>query len=57
MNLGFIHTGQTHVGPLAGYRVPFLTSLSLSRILAGTIGLAVVAAVIALLGQGLKAKS
>ncbi len=57
MNLGFIHTAQTHIGPLAGYKVPLFQSLSLSKIAAGAIGLAVVGAVIVLLGQGLKAKS
>ena len=57
MNLGFIHTAQTYIGPLAGYKVPFFESLSISKIAAGAIGLAVVGAVIVLLGQGLKAKS
>lgn len=57
IDLGFIHTAQTRVGPLAGYTVPFLQSLSASKIVSGAIGLAVVGAVIALLGQGLKAKS
>ena len=56
-DLGFIHTAQTHGGPLAGYVVPFLQSVTLSKITAGAIGLAVVGAIIVLLGQGLKAKS
>ena len=56
-DLGFIHTAQARVGPLAGYTVPFLRSLSAAKILSGTLGLAVVGVVIALLGQGLKAKS
>jgi cobalt/nickel transport system permease protein len=56
-NLGFIHTAQTRVGPLAGYTVPFLTSLSLSKVAAGALGVTVVGAVIVLLGQGIKAKS
>jgi cobalt/nickel transport system permease protein len=56
-NLGFIHTASTHTGPLAGYAVPFLRSVSLSKIAAGGIGVAVVGAVIVLLGQGIKAKS
>jgi cobalt/nickel transport system permease protein len=56
-DLGFVHTAQTHTGPLAGYVVPFLQSVSLSKITAGAIGLAVVGVVIVLLGQGLKAKS
>ncbi len=57
MNLGFIHTAQTRIGPLAGYTVPFFQSLSASKIAAGAIGLSVVAVVIVLLGQGMKAKS
>jgi cobalt/nickel transport system permease protein len=57
MNLGFIHTAQARVGPLAGYTVPFLKSLSAAKVVSGAIGVAVVGAVIALLGQGLKAKS
>jgi len=56
-NLGFIHTAQARVGPLAGYTVPFLTSLSLSKVAAGALGVTVVGAVIVLLGQGIKAKS
>ena len=56
-NLGFIHTAQARVGPLAGYAVPFLTSLSLSKVAAGALGVTVVGAVIVLLGQGIKAKS
>ena len=57
MNLGFIHTAQTRIGPLAGYTVPFFQSLSASKIAAGAIGLSVVGVVIVLLGQGMKAKS
>ena len=56
-DVGFIHTAQTRTGPLAGYVVPFLQSVSLSKITAGAIGLAVVGVIIVLLGQGLKAKS
>jgi len=56
-DLGFIHAAQARTGPLAGYAVPFLHSVSLSKIAAGTIGVAVVGAVIVLLGQGIKAKS
>jgi cobalt/nickel transport system permease protein len=57
IDLGFIHTAQTRVGPLAGYTVPFLGSISAAKVVSGTIGLAVVGAIIALLGQGLRAKS
>ena len=56
-DLGFIHKAQVRTGPLAGYAVPFLQSASLSKIAAGGIGIAVVGAVIVLLGQGMKAKS
>lgn len=57
MDLGFIASAQARSGPLAGYSVPLLESVSLSRIASGAIGLAVVGAIIVLLGQGLKAKS
>ena len=56
-DLGFIHTATARTGPLAGYAVPFLRSVSLSKIAAGGVGIAVVGAVIVLLGQGMKAKS
>ena len=56
-DLGFLHTAQTRLGPLAGYTIPLLESGSLSKIAAGAIGLAVVGVVIVLLGQGMKAKS
>jgi cobalt/nickel transport system permease protein len=56
-DLGFVHTAQTRTGPLAGYVVPFLQSVSLSKITAGAIGLAMVGVIIVLLGQGLRAKS
>ena len=56
-NLGFIHSAQAHTGPLAGYAVPFLRSVSLSKLAAGGIGVAVVGAIIILLGQGMRAKS
>jgi len=56
-DLGFLNTAQTRVGPLAGYAVPFFESVPASKIAAGAIGLAVVGVIIALLGQGMKAKS
>lgn len=56
-DLGFIHTAQARSGPLAGYLVPFLQSVSLSKVAAGSIGVAVVGIIIVLLGQGMKAKS
>jgi cobalt/nickel transport system permease protein len=57
MDLGFIASAQTRTGPLAGYTIPLLASASFSKITAGVIGLAVVGAIIVLLGQGMKAKS
>ena len=56
-DLGFISTAHARTGPLAGYAVPFLRSVSLSRIASGAIGLTVVGVIIVLLGQGMKAKS
>lgn len=56
-DLGFIASAQARSGPLAGYSVPFFESISLSKIAAGGIGLAVVAAVVVLFSQGMKAKS
>lgn len=56
-DLGFINTAQARVGPLAGYTVPFLESGSASKIAAGAFGLAVVAVIMILFGQGMKAKS
>ena len=56
-DLGFIHTAQTRVGPLAGYTVPFFESVSISKITAGAIGLAMVGVIVVLFSQGMKAKS
>jgi cobalt/nickel transport system permease protein len=56
-DLGFIASAQSRNGPLAGYAIPLLESVSLSKITAGVIGVAVVGAIIVLLGQGMKAKS
>ena len=56
-DLGFIASAQARTGLLAGYSVPFFESISLSKIAAGGIGLAVVAAVVVLFSQGMKAKS
>jgi len=57
-DLGFLHAGR--VAPFSiipDYAVPFLGQTPLSTIIAGVIGLAVVGGIIALLGQGMKAKS
>lgn len=57
MDLGFIHTAQSGAGPLAGYTVPFLNSVSASKIAAGTIGVIVVGVIALLIGRGMKAKA
>jgi len=57
-DLGFLSKGAP--GPyqlIPDYTLPFLGQTHLSTILAGLVGLIVVAAVIVLLGQGLRAKS
>jgi len=57
-DLGFLSKGAP--GPyqlIPDYTLPFLGQTRLSTILAGLVGLIVVAAVIVLLGQGLRAKS
>ncbi len=57
MNLGFIHTAQTGAGPLAGYKVPFLVSVSAGKILAGTIGILAVLFFALITGRTLQKKS
>jgi cobalt/nickel transport system permease protein len=57
-DLGFLSQGASAPYRLIpDYSLPFLGETHLSTVLAGTIGLAVVGAIIVLLGQGLKAKS
>jgi cobalt/nickel transport system permease protein len=57
-DLGFLSQGASApYAILPDYTVPFLGSTPLSTILAGTIGMIVVGVIIALLGQGMKAKS
>ena len=57
-DLGFLQTGQASAYQiLPDYTIPFLGSTPLSTVLAGAAGLIVVGLIIALLGQGLKAKS
>ena len=57
MDLGFIHTAQSGAGPLAGYTIPFLTNLSVSKIVAGTIGAIVVLVLAIFAGRTLQKKS
>ncbi len=42
MDLGFIESARSGAGPLAGYAIPFLANVSVSKIVAGTIGVVVV---------------
>jgi cobalt/nickel transport system permease protein len=57
-NLGFLSKGNSAPYQLIpDYTLPLLGQTHLSTILAGLIGLAVVGAIIVLLGQGLRAKS
>ncbi len=57
-DLGFLGTGQS--APFAvipDYTIPFLGQTSFSTILAGLVGIVVVAAIVMLIGRGMKAKS
>jgi len=57
-DLGFLQAGRAApFSIIPDYAVPFLGQTPLSTIIAGVIGLAVVGGIIALLGQGMKAKS
>jgi cobalt/nickel transport system permease protein len=55
MDMGFIQTAQMGTGPLAGYTVPFLSSIPLSKIVAGTVGVLVVLAIAFITGRSLQA--
>lgn len=57
MNLGFIHSAQSGAGPLAGYTIPFLTNVSVSKIVAGTIGVFVVLILAVFAGRTLRKSS
>jgi cobalt/nickel transport system permease protein len=57
-DLGFLQAGRAApFSIIPDYAVPFLGETPLSTIFAGVMGLAVVGGIIALLGQGMKAKS
>jgi cobalt/nickel transport system permease protein len=56
MDLGFNQTAQLASGPLAGYTVPFLKSISASKIVAGAIGIIVVLAITFITGRSLQNK-
>jgi cobalt/nickel transport system permease protein len=55
MDLGFIHTGSSAVGPLAGYSIPFLKGPT-GKIAAGAIGAVIVLALAIGMGLGLRKK-
>jgi cobalt/nickel transport system permease protein len=56
MDMGFIQTAQVGTGPLAGYTIPFLSSVPMSKIVAGAIGVIVVLAIAFIAGRSLQAK-
>ncbi|MBL8090076.1 MAG: energy-coupling factor ABC transporter permease [Anaerolineales bacterium] len=58
IDLGFLDAGQNApYSIIPDYTLPFLGETALSTILAGVIGIAVVAVIMVLVGRGLKAKS
>jgi cobalt/nickel transport system permease protein len=57
MDLGFIQTAKTASGPLAGYTIPFLSSISASKVVAGVIGVIVVLAIVFITGRSMQKKS
>jgi cobalt/nickel transport system permease protein len=56
MDLGFIQTAKTASGPLAGYTIPFLSSISASKVVAGVIGIIVVLAIVFITGRSMQKK-
>jgi len=56
-DLGFINSAQTNAGPLAGYVMPFLANVSLSKIVAGAIGISAVLVLAVLTGRTLQKKT
>ena len=54
MDMGFIQTAQVRTGPLAGYTVPFLSAVPVSKIVAGAIGVVVVLAIVFITGRSLQ---
>lgn len=57
-DLGFLEAGQSSpFSIIPDYTLPFLGETALSTILAGVVGIIVVAAIMVLVGRGLKAKS
>jgi cobalt/nickel transport system permease protein len=56
MDAGFIQTAQVGTGPLAGYTVPFLSSIPVSKIVAGAVGVIVLLAIAYIAGRSLQSK-
>ncbi len=56
INLGFMQSAQTRVGPLAGYAISFIDSTAVSKIVAGGLGVFVVGAIIVLIGRSMQAR-
>lgn len=57
MDMGFIQIAQFGTGPLVGYTIPFLSSIPVSKIVAGTIGVIVVLAIIFIAGRSLQTRN
>ncbi|HNM38441.1 MAG TPA: PDGLE domain-containing protein, partial [Anaerolineales bacterium] len=57
-DIGFINAGQSAPYQIIpDYTIPFLGQTAISTIVAGVVGVIVVAAIIMLVGRGMKAKS
>ena len=56
-DLGFINSARSNAGPLAGYVIPFLANVSLSKIVAGAIGISAVLVLAVLTGRTLQKKT
>ena len=56
-DLGFIGSARSSAGPLAGYMIPFLANVSLSKVIAGAIGISVVLGLAVLAGRTLQKKT
>jgi hypothetical protein len=57
MDLGFIHAAQSGSGPLSGYSIPALLDSSFGRLVAGTLGAAVVLTLMFVIGWALQKRS
>jgi cobalt/nickel transport system permease protein len=57
MELGFIHAARAASGPFAGYTIPLLGSLPVSRILAGLLGALAVLGLVFLIGRSARERA